>query len=73
MTSERYVCMHFISGFFQPVFLFLCIHRVEGKGNANSLPFYEKKPQTIFSQNPKTIKNPQRVEHSATSENQEFY
>lgn len=60
MTSDisfRYIYMHFISGFFQPGFLFLCIHRAEANGNTNSPLLCEKKNH----QNKTTTEKPTKV------------
>lgn len=55
MRAERHLCMHFISGFFLPGFLFLCTHRAEDNGNAN-LPGFEKNkhPKKQKNMNPKS-------------------
>lgn len=47
ITSESYVCTHFISGFFLPSFLFLCINRAGAEGNSNSLLSNEKPMKKI--------------------------
>lgn len=64
--------MHFISGFFQPGFLFLCIHRAEANGNTNSPLFCEKK-NTKTKQQQKNPQRLERLEHSPKSEHQDFY